>query len=510
MSEEILQAKENLMIYIQTFLKKFSRIPFRETPKVLSRAWNKFFEIQHAQPEDTHELLRKLLKDLQIISEELAEYINSQSWNRPAFYNNDDEYSIQYKEYLENSSNAIAPVLPTENLDNSLSIGDKHLSTIPKTKTDEEIKSSVEDLVSIPSESEGISDYTCDVPFCDNSHSLDVLRNHSDIFFDFNNDCTSSDDVSFKDIDYVKASPPNSKLVSLEKVKNYILCEKLLNINLLIAYDLPSSDDFYLVNSFEEKPMTFSNPLFGSNDDFISSDDESLSDEDVPKDNVKIYSNPLFEFNDEYISSDVNPPFNEVLENIESKDFYDPNLDKLDLLVTPLFDANKDECFDSGGDVDEINDIENDDYDTKRDIYFLEEFLSNDTPPLPKNESSNFDHHDDLSFSRPPPEPPDVEVLLDLKPDTSVLSAKVVEDISEHHVLMPKILPTQPTLCLNIDTLLLISSENEDKVFKPGILSYLLVSHQEKTTSNFFENQIMMYGGDISLLGVLYLHFYPP
>ncbi|GKA01357.1 hypothetical protein Tco_0674022 [Tanacetum coccineum] len=111
---------------IQTFLKKFNRISFRETPKVLSLAWEKFFEIKHAfkekqhQPEDIQELLRKLLKDLQIISEELAEYINSPSWNCPAFYDDDDEYTIQYMEYLENSSNAITPDLPIEEPDNSL------------------------------------------------------------------------------------------------------------------------------------------------------------------------------------------------------------------------------------------------------------------------------------------------------------------------------------------------------------------------------------------------------
>ncbi|GKB71055.1 hypothetical protein Tco_0932467, partial [Tanacetum coccineum] len=40
---------------------------------------------------------------------------------------------------------------------------------------------------------------------------------------------------------------------------------------------------------------TFSNPLFDSTDDFTSSDDESLSDDDVPKENFKIYSNPLFD-----------------------------------------------------------------------------------------------------------------------------------------------------------------------------------------------------------------------
>nr|GEW38743.1 hypothetical protein [Tanacetum cinerariifolium] len=215
-SVEMLQARENLMKSIQTFLKKFNRISFRETPKVLSLAWEKCFEIQHAfrekqhQPEDIQEWLRKLLKDVQIISEELATYINSPSWNCPAFYDDDNEYTIQYREYFKNSSNAITLDLPTEKPDNSLSMGDEHLSTISETESDEVIKSSVEDLVLIPSESEGISDDTCDVPFCDNSPPLD-------------------------DIDYIEASPPDSELVSLEEVKDDILREKLLNINLLIA-----------------------------------------------------------------------------------------------------------------------------------------------------------------------------------------------------------------------------------------------------------------------------------
>nr|GEU84572.1 hypothetical protein [Tanacetum cinerariifolium] len=180
-------------------------------------------------------------------------------------------------------------------------MGDKHLDTIPETESDDVIKSSVEDLVPILSESEGIFDDTCDMPFCDNSPPLDVLNQHFELFSDFNDHCTSC-------------------------------------------------DDFSSINVFEEKAMTFSNPLFNSNDDFTSSDDESLSDEVVLKENVKIYSNPLFEFDDEYISSDVNPLFYEVSENIESKDSYDSNLDEPDLLVTPLSDVNEDECFDPGGD----------------------------------------------------------------------------------------------------------------------------------------------------------------
>ncbi|GKF90272.1 hypothetical protein Tco_0264235, partial [Tanacetum coccineum] len=43
-------------------------------------------------------------------------------------------------------------------LDNSLSLGDEHLSTIPKTESEELIKSSVENLVPIPSEFEDFSD----------------------------------------------------------------------------------------------------------------------------------------------------------------------------------------------------------------------------------------------------------------------------------------------------------------------------------------------------------------
>nr|GEW61480.1 hypothetical protein [Tanacetum cinerariifolium] len=152
---------------------------------------------------------------------------------------------------------------------------------------------------------------------------------------------------------------------------------------------------------------------------------------------------------------------------------------------------------------------ENDDYDSEGVIHFPAELLSNNSLPLSKNKSSNFDHHDDSSFPRPPPEPLDVKVVFDFKPHTGVLTAKMVEDISKKYDLMPKVLSSQPILYLDIDTLLLFSSKNEDKVFKPGILSYLLVSHREKITFDFSENPMMMYGGDIPLLDVLYLYFYP-
>ncbi|GKG39296.1 hypothetical protein Tco_0463441, partial [Tanacetum coccineum] len=65
---------------------------------------------------------------------------------------------------------------------------------------------------------------------------------------------------------------------------------------------------------------------------------------------------------------------------------------------------------------------EDDDYDSEGDIRFLDELLSNDSPPLPENESSNLDHFNDPSSPRPPPEPPDVEICFDFEPDTPVIN----------------------------------------------------------------------------------------
>nr|GFC61923.1 hypothetical protein [Tanacetum cinerariifolium] len=78
------------------------------------------------------------------------------------------------------------PVLSTEEPDNSLSMGHEHLDTIPAMESDEFIKSSVENLIPIPSESEGIPDHMCDVPSIDNSPLLDVLKDQIEDFFESN------------------------------------------------------------------------------------------------------------------------------------------------------------------------------------------------------------------------------------------------------------------------------------------------------------------------------------
>ncbi|GJY54442.1 hypothetical protein Tco_0446106 [Tanacetum coccineum] len=187
----------------------------------------------------------------------------SRCFNSICYDDDDDEEStIPLNEITSQipSSIAITPVLPTMEPENSLIIRDEDLRTIPEKESEEFIKSSVEDLVPIPRESEDTSDSDkeCDLPFCSNS-------------------------------------------------------------------------------------VTFSNPLYDSNDDFISSNDESLPEED----------------------------------DIESKDYYVSNLDEPALLVTPLSDANEDECFDPGGDIDEIDafvdidvstDIEDDYHDSEGNV----------------------------------------------------------------------------------------------------------------------------------------------
>ncbi|GJS31375.1 hypothetical protein Tco_0491995 [Tanacetum coccineum] len=81
---------------------------------------------------------------------------------------------------------AIIPVLSTKEPVDSLIMEDEHLDAIPATESDEVIKSSVENLVQILSESEGIPDSMCDVPLCNNPTPLEAFKEHSEIVVDFN------------------------------------------------------------------------------------------------------------------------------------------------------------------------------------------------------------------------------------------------------------------------------------------------------------------------------------
>nr|GEW29726.1 reverse transcriptase domain-containing protein [Tanacetum cinerariifolium] len=122
------------------------------------------------------------------------------------------------------------------------------------------------------------------------------------------------------------------------------------------------------------------------------------------------------------------------------------------------------------------------DYNSKRDMLILEQVLSNDSLSLPENESFHFDIP---SFSRPPAKPPD--------DDSGILTVKVVDDISELYVPMPRLLPTQPTLI-----------SNQEK-------SLYLLSHRGFKASQLHSKcPMMIYGGNTPILDVLFLHFYPP
>ncbi|GJV42354.1 hypothetical protein Tco_1420794 [Tanacetum coccineum] len=225
-----------------TFLRKFSRIPFGITPKVILISWERFGEIKDAlmdkqyRQKDIQELMSKLLEDVRNIEEELPEYINYPSWNRPLFYfdDDDDEYTVIWIK-----PKAITPVLPIEEPYNSLSMGDEHLDTIPATESDEVIKSSVEILVPIPSEIEGISDDTCDVSVGEDPSTFDALSDDSEILSDSNVDGTSSDDDDFEDIEYVSLEEVNDEkefdLEDIFQIQDVILRKKLLNVHRLIS-----------------------------------------------------------------------------------------------------------------------------------------------------------------------------------------------------------------------------------------------------------------------------------
>ncbi|GJX41852.1 hypothetical protein Tco_0256842 [Tanacetum coccineum] len=131
MSKEILQARENLLETIQTFLKKFDHIPPEEKPLAFLLAEDKFLKIKQAieeeqnQPEDIQELMLKLLNDLKICDGILLKQ---------------EEQAVQEEQEEQ---------------------------TAQKTESEKLIKSSVENLVPNPQESSRIEalNLTPSIPF---------------------------------------------------------------------------------------------------------------------------------------------------------------------------------------------------------------------------------------------------------------------------------------------------------------------------------------------------------
>ncbi|GKB26216.1 reverse transcriptase domain-containing protein [Tanacetum coccineum] len=88
------------------------------------------------------------------------------------------------------------------------------------------------------------------------------------------------------------------------------------------------------------------------------------------------------------------------------------------------------------------------------------------------NESPNLDHQDDPSIPRPPPEPPDIEKCFE--PKAGIVIIKEFKGVSKSHDFMTSILPTLVSDLPFISSI--VSFENEDTIFDPGIVTFLRAS----------------------------------
>nr|GEW20545.1 hypothetical protein [Tanacetum cinerariifolium]GEW29062.1 hypothetical protein [Tanacetum cinerariifolium] len=350
-------------------------------------------------------------------------------------------------------------------------MGGVHLSTISKTKSGKVIKSSVKNLVLILSEFEGISDDTCDVPFCDNSPPLDVLNDHFELFSDFNDDCTSSDDDSFEDIDYVEVSSPDSKLVSLEEVKDDILHAKLLNTNLLIA-KIGSLNDNPTPDCVLKCPSLFSIPIEDS-DSFFEKSNTSLSYSDNSLPELETFSDRTKETSSGRTTTHA-----------------DNSLPEYDLF---LFEIEPDQ-----GELTSVvmEDILGEPHVHVPNVLPTHPTLLLDLGFIPSNDSLGSD----------------LEVSFPSGTRNKIFDLGIFFKVQSKRFLLRdtfSISFIRNLLCPVIETLLPFSSENEDKVFNPGILSSNLLSHRGKITFDFSENPMIIFGGDIPFLDDLYHHLYP-
>ncbi|GKE32099.1 hypothetical protein Tco_1451421, partial [Tanacetum coccineum] len=250
-----------------------------------------------------------------------------------------------------------SPVLLIEDPNDSLIMGDEDLSTIPEKESNEFIKSSVEDLVPIPSESKDTSDSDseCDFPFCDNSVTF------SNPVFDANDDFTSSDDESLLEEDV-----PN------ENFKIY-------------SNSLFEFDDEYISSDV--------NPLFNQVIEDIESEDSYVSKLDEPDLLVtplsKLNEDECFDQGGDFVLEEIKacPTSDLIPPRIDDADF-DPEGDILLLekllnddpsFPLPSKEFNFDELKVIKSDV--STDFEDDYYDSEGDIIYLESLLIKDTIP---------------------------------------------------------------------------------------------------------------------------------
>nr|GEV98007.1 putative reverse transcriptase domain-containing protein [Tanacetum cinerariifolium] len=270
---------------------------------------------------------------------------------------------------------AITFDLPTVDPEDSLRIGDEHLDTISKMESDEFIKSSDENIVPNLIESEDLSDSDDDESFYDEDISKEIYSNP---LFD-------EETIS------IKIDPHHFNAES-------DLIESLLNHDSSIISSSSKIDSLLDEFTGELTLLKSSPPRI----------DETNCD---PEEEIRLIEKLLYDNLSPRPSKEFNSKnFDAAIESfspspIPVKDS-DSLMEEIDLTLTP------DESMPPR--------IEDDDYDFKRDIIILEEFLSTDSLSLPENESFHFDIP---SSPRPPAKPPD--------DNSGILTVKVVGDIFE-------------------------------------------------------------------------------
>nr|GEV55505.1 hypothetical protein [Tanacetum cinerariifolium] len=273
--------------------------------------------------------------------------------------------------------------------DNSLSMRDEHLDTIPATESDKFIKSSIENLVLNPSESEG--EHKCDVTACED------FTTFPNILFDVDYDFSSSDDQSFYDEDIPK-----------EIYSKPLFDEEIISIKIDPHHFNAESDLIESLLNHDSLIMSFSSKIDSLLDEFAG--ELTLLKSIRPGNNET-------DCDQEFISKNANTAFESFSPFPIHIKVSDSLMEEIDLSFT------LDDPMPLG--------IVEDDYDSEGDILILEELLSNDSLSLSENESFHFDIP--LS-SRPPAKPPDG--------NSGILNIKVMGEISKHKVPMPRLMLT--------------------------------------------------------------------
>nr|GEY00981.1 hypothetical protein [Tanacetum cinerariifolium] len=350
--------------------------------------------------------------------------------------------------------------------EDSLRMEDEHLDTIPKIEPDEFIKSSVENL--FPNSSESEDDSECDVPACDD------FTTFSNLLFDADDDFSSSDNESFSDED-----------ISKEIYSNPIFDEEIISIKIDLHHFNAESDLIESLLNQDSLTISSSSKIDSFLDEFVGelillkSIPPGINEADCdPEEEIRLIEKLLYD------NSSPRPPKEFSSENS------DATIESFSPSPIPVEDSDslRDEIDLSFTPDDSIPlSIEDDDYDSEGDMLILEVSLSNDSLSLSENESFHFDIP---SSSRPPMKPPDDD---EIKPNSEILTVKVVGDISEYDISMPRILTTQPTL-----------ASNKEK--SPHLLSH----RGFKAFQLSSESPMMIYEGNTPILDVSFLHFYPP